>query len=247
MTPHLLLVVPVLLALVLYNTAFKNGKPICDNYILNVYIYAVFYLSLLGYFITLLMKMNVKWTRLSLGMYILLLIINIGAYLGILFVSKNQVLLKHLLSLLYILSGSVFLVILFAFFFPESIILSIGLTILLFTILTLFVWKYQDLISSRISIPLVVVFIILAIAEFVIQIMFPGSMLEKAIILIMLMVICYFLLVKTKRMIENEKTCVKDEGPDYVRESIGLVLTIENILARILSLFGRKRRRINNL
>lgn len=241
-TPHLLLVVPVLLAIVLYNTAFKDGKPTCDNYVLNTYIYAVFYLSLLGYFIALLMSMNIKWNQVGLGMWIFFSLVNIIAYLAIVLISKKQVLLKHLLSLVYILSGSVFLVLLFELFFPGSIILSIGLTFLLFMILSIIVWKYPAYFTSSISLPLFIVFFILIIAEVFIQVFYPGSILEKAIILLVLMIVCYLLVVKTKRMIEQEKTCVQDDGPDYVRESIGLVLTIENMFVRILELLGKRKK-----
>lgn len=239
--PHVLLVVPVLLAIVLYNTAFKDGKPTCDNFVLNTYLYAVFYLSLLGYFIAVLMSMNIKWNQVGLGIWILFFLVNIISYFAIVLISKKQVVLKHVLSFVYIASASIFLTILFELFFPGSIFLSIGLTFLLFMILSIIVWKYPAYFSSSISLPLFIVFFLIIIAEFIIQVFYPGSILEKAIILIVLLIVCYLLIVRTKRMIEQEKTCVQEDGPDYVRNGIGLVLIIENMISRILSLFGKRR------
>jgi FtsH-binding integral membrane protein len=77
------------------------------------------------------------------------------------------------------------------------------------------------------------VFLVLVIAELIIGLMYPSSMLEKIIILVVLMIICYLVLVKTKRMIENSEKC---KTPDYVRESIGFILSFQNIILRILQL-----------
>jgi competence protein ComGC len=62
---------------------------------------------------------------------------------------------------------------------------------------------------------------------------YPNTLLEKGIILVVLMFISYLVLVKTKRMIENEKKC-ETEGPDYVAEGTGLMLTFQNLFLRLL-------------
>lgn len=244
MNPLFFLILPVLVSIILYKNAFKDGKPTCEHYILNTYIYTVFYLSLMGFFISLILNhKNIYDKYIGLGTGIALFIAYIGLYFAVLFIPKEKITLKHIVSILYIFVASILLSTIFFIFFPKSIVLSIFMTFILFVILTLMAWKFQKFISSSISLPLLIVFLLLAVAEFIISIFYPGSLIEKAIILIVLMVICYLLLVKTKRMIENSGSCEKEGGPDYVKESMGFILSFQNLLIRILELFGKRRRR----
>jgi hypothetical protein len=157
-------------------------------------------------------------------------------------IPKEMVLLKHSLSVLFIGISALFLSFIFQMFEIKSIIFFIVMTIILFIILTGITWKYQDMISSRISFTLLIVFIILLVIELLIGIFFPGTIFEKAIILIVLIVLCYLLLVKTKKMIEDSRTCIADKGPDYVNNGVSLVISFESILIRLLELFGKKKK-----
>ena len=243
MNPLFFLILPVLVSIILYKTAFKDGKPTCEHYILNTYIYTVFYLGLMGFFISLILNHKYIYDKyIGLGTAIALILAYIGLYLAVLFIPKEKVGLKHIISIVYIFVASILLSTIFFLFFPKSIMLSILMTLSLFVILTVFAWKFQKLISSSISLPLLIVFLLLVIAEFIIGLFYPGGLIEKAIVLIVLMVICYLLLVKTKRMIENSASCQEDGGPDYVKESMGFILSFQNLLIRILRLFGKLKR-----
>lgn len=243
MNPHLLFLIPVVCALVIYMISFKEGKQICDNYILVTYLYTLFYLALGTYFITILLQYEDKLNKLGLMQLLGLIILYIVVYFIMVYIPKEQLLLKHFVSIIYIMITSVVLSIIFMMYFPESIILSLLMTLVLFVTLTLIAWKLQDIISSRIPLALFIVFIVLIIAEFLISIFYPGSLLEKAIILVVLLVICYLVLVKTKGMIENRESCEKEGGPDYVKESTGLLLSFQNLMIRILELTGKRKRR----
>jgi hypothetical protein len=72
-------------------------------------------------------------------------------------------------------------------------------------------------------------------------IFFPNSILTSIIIFIVLLALCYLLLVKTKAIIENSKTCKDETHPDYVSEGLGLYLSFKNILLQILQLRSRRR------
>ena len=245
MNPLFFLIVPILVSIILYKTAFKDGKPTCDHYVLNTYIYSVFYLGLMGFFISILLNHKDVYNKyVGLGSLIALVIAYIGLYFAVLFIPKEKVLLKHIVSIVYIFVASIFISSIFFIFFPESIMHSILMTFILFVILSGMAWKFQKLISSSISLPLLIVFLLLVVAEFVIGLLYPGTLIEKAIILIVLMVICYLVLVKTKRMIENSASCEKEGGPDYVKESMGFILSFQNLLLRILEIFGKRKRGI---
>lgn len=236
--------IPLIIMLIItYLSAFdKHGKPVCDRYMLNSYLYAVTYLVMMAWFISLIILNNYGIENMNLFVVIGLAILCVALVFIIYSIPKEMVLLKHALSVLFIGLSALFLSVLFQVFEIKSILFFIVMTILLFIILTGITWKYQDMISSRISFTLLIVFIILLVIELLIGIFFPGTIFEKAIILIVLIFICYLLLVKTKKMIEDSRTCIADKGPDYVNNGVSLVISFENILIRLLELFGKKKK-----
>lgn len=241
MQEQTLLVFPVLLSLVIYMISFKDGKQVCDNYIMVSYLYALFYLALLVYFIAILhVHFHDKLVDLDLVSIIVVAIIYIILYAAILILSNKYVVLKHFLSIAYILAASILLAFVFEIYAPASIVLALGLSTVLFVFLSIVAWKFQDKISTRIPLIVGLAFLCLLFAELLIGLYYPNTLLEKAIITIMLVVVCYILLVRTKKLIENEKTCTT---PDYVPEGIRLLASFKSIFIRILELFGRSKGR----
>jgi FtsH-binding integral membrane protein len=172
---------------------------------------------------------------------IVLCIIYFVLYGAILLLSNKYVVLKHFLSIVYILVASVLLAFIFEIYAPSSIVLALGLSTVLFVFLSIVAWKFQDKISTRIPLILLLAFLCLIFAELLIGLYYPNTLLEKAIITVVLVVVCYFLLVKTKQLIENEKKCT--DTPDYVPEGILLLASFKSIFIRILELFGRSKGR----
>lgn len=233
MTPHVVLLPTIVVAIVLYVSAFKDGKPTCDNYIQNTYIYAIGYLFLLTYFVMWFAQYPTFLNKIDFINLMLVLLANVGLYFAILFIPSENYALKHVLSILYIASASFLLSVIFQFFGSDAVVFAAVITVIMFIVLSGLAFKFQSLISTRISLTLVIVFIVLLVAELLVGLYFPSSILEKVIILAVLMVVCYFVLVKTKRIIENSQDC---DVPDYVKDSIGLILSFQNILLRILQL-----------
>ncbi len=233
------LLIPVIIAIIFtYNSATKDNKLTCDNYVLDTYLYTITYILMMT-FIILYLTQHPNLITLNLVNIIIIIILHIVALLVILFVSKDYALLKHVLSLIFIITSSILLKFVFDYFGSKAVVFAIIVTIVLFVTLSILAWQFQNIISSKISLAFAIVFIILLIAEFMIGLFYPSSLLEKGIILIVLLVMCYLVLVKTKRMIENSKSCVPP--PDYVKESIEFIISIENILIRVLELKGRKK------
>lgn len=74
--------------------------------------------------------------------------------------------------------------------------------------------------------------------EAIMLILFPNNILTTIVILIVLGMLCYILLVRTKKIIENDKKC---EVPDYVNEGLGLLSSFKNLFIQILELRSRPR------
>jgi len=243
MYEHALITFPILCSIVIYMISFKEGKQVCDNYILVSYLYALFYLSLMCYIIAIiLVNFEDKLIAIPLMYILILALIDLALMFSVLMIPVKYTILKHFISIIYIVVSSILIAFIFLSFAPESIVLAFGMTTVLFLFLTLIAWKFQDMISTKVPLILIIAFFVLIIVELIISIMYPSSLIEKAVILLVLVVLCYFLLVKTKRIIENDKNCPKSEGPDYVQEGIGLLLSFQNMIIRILELFGKRRK-----
>lgn len=240
MSHHLVLIPTIVFAIITYLSAFKDGKPTCDKYILNTYLYSVTYLLLMTYFIMWIMHNPKMLAKINLIHFIIIIIAYIGLFFAIIYTSPQNFILKHILALFYVAVASFLLCMIFQYFDSKAVVSAGILSVILFVILSVLAYNFQNLISSKVSMAFFIVFILMAIAEFIIGLIYPSSMLEKLIILAMLMLICYLVLVKTKRMIENSEKCTM---PDYVKESIGFLVSFQNILIRILGLRrGRSRR-----
>lgn len=236
---NILFVVPFVCAMVIYLVSFKDGIQVCDNYILVSYLYALFYLSIVSVGIK--VCIDKKWWNLSLGALMGLIVGLFVVQFTMLNIPKEFFVSKHLLSVGFSMLISLLLASLFVMYAPSSIAMAALSTTVVFSLLTLLAWKYQEQIASKISMTMTILFFVLIFAELLIGIVFPNSLLEKGIILVVLMMIGYLLLIKTKQIIEHEKTCESEGGPDYVNEGTGLMLSFENLLIRILTLFGKRK------
>ena len=235
----ILFLVPLVCAIVIYTISFEEGKQVCDNYVLVSYLYALFYLSLVAYTIRGFIKSNM--INLSLGALIGTILAFFGIQIVMLSTPKEWVVLKHLLSVVFSVLIGFLLSAFFAMYSLSSVVPAVLSTLVLFVALTLIAWKYQDSLASNLSWNMILLFLLLIFTEFFIGMFYPNSLLEKGIILVVLMAISYLVLIKTKRMIENKKQCETEGGPDYVNEGTGLMLSFQNLLIRILDLFGKKK------
>jgi FtsH-binding integral membrane protein len=237
---NILFLVPLICAIVIYTISFKEGKQICDNYILVSYLYALFYLSLVSCGIKFFID-NKTANKMSVLSVLGVGVVSIIVQLVLLSTSKTWVIWKHVLSVIFSLILSLLLSVIFVWYAPSSIVMAVFSTLALFVSLTLIAWKYQESLPSHIGVGMLLLFLAVILAEFFIGMFYPNSLLEKGIILVVMMILGYLVLVKTKRMIENKKNCESEGGPDYVNEGTGLMLTFENLLIRVLSLFGKKK------
>jgi FtsH-binding integral membrane protein len=236
---NVLFFVPLVCAIVIYTISFKEGKQVCDNYVLVSYLYALFYLSIVAYTIRGFIKSNM--INLSVGALIGTILAFFGIQILMLSTPKEWVVWKHVLSVIFSALLGFLLSTFFAMYSISSVVPAVLATMVLFVALTLMAWKYQDSLASNLSWNMILLFLLLILTEFLVGMFYPNSLLEKGVILVVLMAISYLLLVKTKAMIENKKKCETEGGPDYVNEGTGLMLSFQNLLIRILDLFGKRK------
>lgn len=247
----LFIIIPLLLAIVIYMLSFKDGKQVCDNYVLISYLYAVFYICLTAYVTIMTFVSYPSILKFLLDKkvpfygYVAIVVFVLIAYIALFFTTillpKRFLITKHILSLVVTLLGGIILSIIFATYAPDAIFIAFILTILLFVLLTLIAWKFQDYIVSRLNIVFIIMFVVLILLELVFLTFFPNSIFTSIIIFVVLIALCYILLVKTKKLIENSKKCTDDGVPDYVNEGLGLLLSFQNLLLQILQLRGKRR------
>ena len=236
---NVLFFVPLVCAIVIYTISFKEGKQVCDNYVLVSYLYALFYLSIVAYTIRGFIKSNM--INLSVGALIGTILAFFGIQILMLSTPKEWVVWKHVLSVIFSALLGFLLSTFFSMYSISSVVPAVLATMVLFVALTLMAWKYQDSLASNLSWNMILLFLLLILTEFLVGMFYPNSLLEKGVILVVLMAISYLLLVKTKAMIENKKKCETEGGPDYVNEGTGLMLSFQNLLIRILDLFGKRK------
>jgi FtsH-binding integral membrane protein len=160
----------------------------------------------------------------------------IGTFMAILLVDKKHLALKHFLALFFIILSAVVYQFLLVEFGGQEMLIALGITVAVFVILSIMAFKFQELLTSRVSMAFLIMFIAVVIIELVVSMLAPFSWFAKLITLVVMMFIVYIAMVHTKRMIENSKTCDNDGGPDYVREAMSFFVDMKNIFIRVLSL-----------
>ncbi len=113
----------------------------------------------------------------------------------------------------------------------ETVKTTLILTTLLFGIASAVAVTYKDsLADKRFTGIMIGVFIGLAILSAFVQ---KGTPLSKAITIAILAMLCYSVVIDTKDLLINQSKCIE---PDYIQESAGFFVTIQNIFVRLISL-----------
>lgn len=232
--------------LVTFLSVFKGGKPTCENYIRNTYLYLVCYVILMIAAMLTMADYNAKkmTDRLlsSVAIFIAFSCLYIGVLIAILYIDRKYVVVKHLLALVYtILSAVLFMTVYYEVGKWMDMVIVLCMTLAVFVTLSLFAFKFKDMISSRVSLSFIILFIVAIVVEGVAYAIAPSSPLTAVINLFVLGLVIYVALKHTKRMIENQQTCEKDGGPDYVREAVSFFISLKNIFSQLLSLKRGKR------
>tara|TARA_B100000674_G_C37400086_1_gene715860 strand:- start:98 stop:625 length:528 start_codon:yes stop_codon:yes gene_type:complete len=175
-------------------------------------------------------------------MFLAIFFLIIGCIIAMHKIDSEQVLLKHLVWLVFIILIGLMFYPMYSNITDKKIIISAMMTTLgLVLVLSAIAYKKPEYIS--LSLGPILLFLLLGIIIFeVVTLIIMGltktynSMLLRGISYAVIFIFMGFILYDTKRLQLNAKACVK---ADYIKESLKLFLDIFNIFVRILGLQSR--------
>ena len=233
----------LVLLLVLYSIAinsFENGKFTCNKYLLNTYLYIILTFNILIIINLTLEHFKVN-LPLSMGLLIILMLLNFGLIFLIHKIDPDRVILKHFVWMLFVLIISLIVYPLYVSSSKKIVISALFTTLFLTFVLSGIAYIKPEWISLSMGPILFFALLGVIIMELLLLIIFRNQLGEKSwlfrgISYIVIFIFMGFILYDTKRLQINAKECVK---ADYIKESLKLFLDILNIFVRLVGL-GRK-------
>lgn len=233
--------------------SFKNGKPTCSNYVLNVYLYlslSIIILGLLCYFINKLLNfLNVNILNNNIIFFYLLGIILFfvfGIWLSFRkLYSKEGHALNHILWLLFLVGTSIML---FPLFIQENsapyiddALLSTSLIFLFMSIIVYMFPSFFEKTYNYMIVGLVVGLIAIIVIEVINLILNFGSekyhTFRKYLAYAIIVLFSLFVSYDTVNVFKQARQCVN--YPNYPKSSLDFLLDILNLFSNILYLYQR--------
>jgi FtsH-binding integral membrane protein len=230
----------ILLCAAITNYSFKKGLFTCNKYILNTYLYILLTFNILALVVSTLEYKKISY-ELSPLQFFGLFIISIISIVAMHSITSKNIVLKHLVWVIFILS-------LTATFYPfynlfknnkHLVYSALTTTLVLFILLSGVAYLNPNLIKLSWGPVLLILLIAGILIELTTLLFFRNikkdklSNILKGLSYVFIVLFMVFILYDTKRLMLNAKKCV---NADYIKESLGLFLDIFNIFVRILSL-----------
>jgi hypothetical protein len=239
-------------AIIIKQTAFKNNKLTCNDYILNTYLYVllgflIISTIILATFENSKMQNVLKTIFGSIFSIILFLIVYVGIIIWFYMIDpKDNLLLLHIVWLLCILMFSILLYIPVQFAYLQNILKPAILVTLLITVTVVYLGiKYGDKIITFDWDKYLRIALIMLIGVYISLMFYPPNQIQTTLYIlsaVSLVIFTLLLLSYNKKLTERAKECHKDNNPNYPKESMGLIIKVMNIFMDILKLMSRKRR-----
>ena len=234
----------VLLLLVLLYTiainSFEKGKFTCNKYLLNTYLYIILTFNIL-IIINLTLEYNKVQLPLSIPLLLVLMFVNIGIIFLLHRIDPTQIVLKHLVWLIFVLIISLIVYPLYVNSSKQVVISALFTTLFLTVVLSSIAYAKPEWISLSWGPILFFALLAVIVMELLLLFLFRNNLGERSglfrlISYVVILIFMGFILYDTKRLQINAKECVK---ADYIKESLKLFLDILNIFVRLV---GLKRR-----
>lgn len=234
----------VLLLLVLLYTiainSFEKGKFTCNKYLLNTYLYIILTFNIL-IIINLTLEYNKVQLPLSIPLLLILMFVNIGIIFLLHRIDPTQIVLKHLVWLIFVLIISLIVYPLYVNSSKQVVISALFTTLFLTVVLSSIAYAKPEWISLSWGPILFFALLAVIVMELLLLFLFRNNLGERSglfrlISYVVILIFMGFILYDTKRLQINAKECVK---ADYIKESLKLFLDILNIFVRLV---GLKRR-----
>lgn len=232
--------IPIIL--IINNYAYKNGKLVCDNYVLNSYLYTLLGFCIIGISVFVEQKYHLIFKLFSKDIIIRLLgfILFIGLMFGLSYyinnANPNNFIMIHLAYVLAcFIFGLVLSIILIFGYYAGVLYTAIIITISLVILMGFIGYKYGHLFINYnfdkiLKNSLIALIFWSIIAPFIIKDYF---ILTLVISIPSAIIFCLLLMSYNNKLRNNQKDC---KVPNYPKEALGLVTKIGNLLADIINL-----------
>ena len=222
----------LILIIIIFKSAFKNGKPTCNNYVINTYLYTLF---MLLFFVTCIKKLNeLNFNIDDHGlMYMVIVIFSIfGLIIFSNIISKDNFIGKHIAWLLIILILAILSNHTYKYISKDDLDKILIKLCLIVCGLTIVAFLYPDLINMKLLPYLLLGLFVIIISLIVDSIFFKTPKTNKILNYGILFIFSYLLLIDTKSIKLNQKSCV---NADYINQSSNLFLDIINIMNSLIN------------
>ena len=245
----------IILSVLIYRFAMKNGKPHCDNFIVNVYLYITLSVCLIGLFMhlfnyilntskTLYKLLPIHKAFMQSGpsvlFYLIFLFISFGSLIMLVLqdiFSKEGFLLNHVLWVIFL---STLALLLYPFFKSLQYSHLIGyagyMTTIVFAIMSVIVYIYPNYFQKTYTIAMMALLIaLISIIIFELILIFTRSynILNSKIMFYLILIVFSFLVsYDTSRMFQYSKMCI--DSPNYPKISTSQTLNIVNLFQNFL-------------
>lgn len=246
------LIVALVLTVITYKASFRDGKPTCNNKVLNTYLHLFTYIV----YISSLVLIGIPFVKKIAGKalftlpfmigFLVLFLIELGALITALRADPRNLALKYGAAAVFILITSVFMALFCAFVPPSLIVFGLIATSVLVAILTGVAYKYPHLLQAPIRRILVYAFFAFFILEFIAMFLFPQTnSIFLGFSVIMVVLVSGMFMYKSKDVFTMP--CSPSQPPDYVSHSLRLLVSLQNIFVRLMDIrsrlgLGRRRR-----
>lgn len=231
----------LILVMVLFSiaySAFAKGYFTCSRYIVNTYLYVILTFNIIAILCLSLEDRGIKY-RLTLPQIIGVFLVTIGLLISLHFISSENVILKHLIWLLFVLGISCIFYPMYSTFEDKSVVVSAAFTTILLTIaLSVIAYIKPEWISLSLGPVLFILLLGGIIMEISLLVIYRKnyskiSNIFRAMSYFFILVFMCYILYDTKMLQIRARECVK---ADYIKESLNLFLDIFNIFIRMLGL-----------
>ncbi len=233
--------------LAINNYAFDTqGKLVCDNYVLNTYLYVVLSFVIMGAVFVIderfkLMFKLMEMRMMYLGVLILLTIINIGLIFALQYVDPTNLVASHAIwTTLIIITGFILTASLYLGIHTGVLYQAIILTIIITIVTGLIGYHYGNHLISvdfekYLSVALILLIVVYFIGPFFVKdiTQFYYIMAGISLVIFILLLLAY-----NKNIRQRAETCII---PNYPLESFGLIIKIVNVLQDIIVLLGKNK------
>lgn len=216
-----------------YLSAFKNGKPTCDRFLVNNFLYLLITLMIYITSIKYYEKENINLSKESTGTKIGVFILSIVVLMGMFYV--NNIFLKHLLLVLFLL--------LIGYISKESMEKYdkelIKETVLKVTLIVLgcvaFSLAFPNFIKPSMA-NILIIGLLVAIIFRIVDSLVLGKKYHNYISYLIIFIFTAFLIYDTDRVRKVGQLCKKTGKPEYIENMLDMFLNIINLFSTIAGL-----------